>query len=89
MSSAQLTLIGKPGCHLCDEARDVVDGVIASLVAEPAAPVIALDELSILDDAELHDKYWEQIPVLLVNGEVLDTWHVNAARLRATLLEAK
>ena len=88
MSSAQLTLIGKPGCHLCDVARDVVGEVIASLDAE-SRPSAALQELSILDDAGLHEQYWEQIPVLLLNGQVLDTWHVNAARLRAALLEAE
>lgn len=89
MSSAQLTLIGKPGCHLCDVARDVVGDVISSLDTESAPPTVALEELSILDDAGLHEQYWEQIPVLLLNGRVLDTWHVDAVRLRAALLEAE
>ena len=57
----RVTLIGKPGCHLCDEAREVVARVTAELGE-------TFEELSILDDPELHAPYWEQIPVTLVDG---------------------
>jgi hypothetical protein len=46
----RLTLIGKPGCHLCDDAREVVACVREELAATPGAPRTTLDELSILDD---------------------------------------
>jgi hypothetical protein len=83
----RLTLIGKPGCHLCDDARAVVQGVIAEFeAATDAAPRILLDERSILDDAQLHARYAEEIPVLLIDGEVHDFWRVDATRLRAALL---
>ncbi|WP_206737176.1 glutaredoxin family protein [Agromyces albus] len=83
----RLTLIGKPGCHLCDDARAVVQGVIAEFeAATDAAPRIVLDERSILDDAQLHARYAEEIPVLLIDGEVHDFWRVDATRLRAALL---
>ncbi|MDQ0577794.1 glutaredoxin family protein [Agromyces albus] len=83
----RLTLLGKPGCHLCDDARAVVQGVIAEFeAATDAAPRIVLDERSILDDAQLHARYAEEIPVLLIDGEVHDFWRVDATRLRTALL---
>lgn len=82
-----LTLIGKPGCHLCDDARDVVTTVIAELAGEASAPSITVQELSILDDAELLEKYVEEIPVLLVNGRVHNIWRVDATRLRTAIME--
>ena len=78
MSSPRVTLIGKPGCHLCDEAREVIAAVTAELGEE-------YDELSILDDSELAARYAEQIPVTLVDGAQHDFWRVSADRLRAAL----
>jgi hypothetical protein len=82
----RLTLIGKPGCHLCDDAREVVQAVVAEVTAPDDAPVVSLDELSILDDAELAERYAEEIPVLLVDGEVHDFWRVDPVRLKTALL---
>ncbi|QHC65811.1 glutaredoxin family protein [Rathayibacter sp. VKM Ac-2759] len=87
MADVQLTLVGKPGCHLCDDARTVIDGVLAGLEGEPAAPVVVLSELSILDDPELHEQYVEEIPVLLIDGRVHTYWRVDPDRLRRALLE--
>lgn len=87
MSTALLTLIGKPGCHLCDVARDVVSEVVAGLGSEASAPTVTVQELSILEDAELLQQYSEQIPVLLLNGRVQNIWRVDAERLRTALLE--
>ncbi|MFO7690998.1 MAG: glutaredoxin family protein [Cryobacterium sp.] len=87
MTSLHLTLVGKPGCHLCDDARDVVTGVITAL-ADDVALTVTLEEVSILDDAELHDRYVEEIPVLLLNGTVHNYWRIDPVRLRAALLEA-
>jgi len=80
--SATLTLIGKPGCHLCDDARAVVTEVLADFAS------VTLEELSILDDAALHEQYVEEIPVLLLNGRVHTIWRVDADRLRRSLEEA-
>jgi hypothetical protein len=88
VTTATLTLIGKPGCHLCDEARDVVSSVVAELEGVASAPDVTVTEVSILDDAELHEKYVEEIPVLLLNGAVHNIWRVAPARLRAALLDA-
>ena len=82
-----LTLIGKPGCHLCDDARDVVTSVVEELAGEASAPSITVQELSIFDDAELHERYVEEIPVLLLNGRVHNIWRIDPARLRTAILQ--
>jgi glutaredoxin len=73
-----VTLIGKPGCHLCDDARVVIEKVAGELGA-------AVDERDITRDEELYRKYWEQIPVVLVDGEQHDFWRVDEGRLRRAL----
>ncbi|GAA1926592.1 glutaredoxin family protein [Streptomyces sodiiphilus] len=73
-----VTLIGKPGCHLCDDARTV----IAEVCAQTGA---AWEEKDISRDEELHRLYWEQIPVVLVDGARHDFWRVDPVRLRRAL----
>ncbi|MGO4298697.1 glutaredoxin family protein [Leifsonia sp. RAF41] len=87
MSSVSLTLIGKPGCHLCDDARATIRAVIADLPVE--GPTVTVEERDILQDAELHEKYVEDIPVVLIAGRVHTYWRVDPARLRTALLEAR
>ncbi|WP_411721289.1 glutaredoxin family protein [Mycetocola sp.] len=87
METASLTLIGKPGCHLCDDARTVVTRVMVELQSRPDAPALTLDEISILDDAALNAKYAEEIPVLLINGRVHNYWRIDPVRLTTALLE--
>ena len=82
----RLTLIGKPGCHLCDDAREVVQAVAAEVEATDAAPRIAFDERSILDDAALAERYAEEIPVVLIDGEVHGFWRIDPVRLKTALL---
>jgi hypothetical protein len=74
----RVTLLGKPGCHLCDDAREV----IAAVCAESGDTWV---EVSIEDDPALFDEYWERIPVVLVDGEPHDFWRVDASRLRTAL----
>ena len=81
----RLTLITKPECHLCDAARAVVDSVLVQVAAE--APV-DLEEKSILDDAALYDRYWDEIPVLLIDGRVHAVWRVEPDRLLMALRAA-
>jgi glutaredoxin len=82
-----ITLIGKPGCHLCDTARDTIAAVVGQLEPEVSAPAISVEELSILDDPALLDRYVDEIPVVLINGRVHNIWRVDPERLRAALLE--
>lgn len=46
---------------------------------------IEFEEISLLDDPDLMAKYSEEIPVILVNGEVHDFLRVDAERLRAAI----
>ena len=74
----RITLITKPGCHLCDEARVVIERVARDLHVQWV-------ERSLLDDPALSAAYSEQIPVTLVDGEQHDYWGVDEGRLRAAL----
>ena len=85
--AVSLTLIGKPGCHLCDDAREVIASVIDALPAD--APAVEVGERNILEDPALYEQYVEEIPVILVDGRVHTYWRVDPARLRTALLEAR
>jgi glutaredoxin len=74
----RITLLGKPGCHLCDDARAVIECVAAEVGVE-------WTEVDISDDPELQQKWWDQIPVTLVDGVQHDFWRVDEARLRKAL----
>jgi len=79
----QLTLIGKPGCHLCDDAHAVVTAVLFEL-GSPEPP--RLNQLSILDDAALAERFADDIPVLMIDGEIHSIHRVDAAALRARIV---
>lgn len=76
-----LTLISKPDCHLCDVAREIVEAVVAELDED----AVEVRELSILDDPALYERWWEKIPVVLVDDRLHAHWRVAADRLRAAL----
>jgi glutaredoxin len=57
-----LTLYGKPGCHLCEEAREVV------LAVRECHP-FELEEIDITRDPTLEALYRERIPVIAIDGE--------------------
>ncbi len=76
---SRVRLLSKPGCHLCDDARAVIEAVCAELG-------VSYDEVDISRDAALRDEYGEQIPVTFVDGRQHDFWRVDAGRLRAALL---
>ena len=79
--SSRVTLYTKPGCHLCDDARTVIESVCAELGE-------TYDEVDITagPDAEhLMRAYGEEIPVTFVDGRQHDFWRVDPARLRSAL----
>jgi len=80
-----LTVIGKPDCHLCDVAEQIVDTVVAAL-PDAVADEVVIEQASILDDKALYDQWWEKIPVVLIDGRLHAHWRVSADRLRAALL---
>ena len=85
MPAIHVTLLSKPGCHLCDDAREVVRDVLATFPPREGSAAVVFDEKSILDDPELFDEYVEEIPVVLVNGRVHTIWRVDPERLRTAL----
>lgn len=78
MRDVRITLIGRPGCHLCDDAELVITRVSADLD-------VGWVKVSIDDDPDLHDRYWERIPVVLVDGRPHTFFRVSEPRLRAAL----
>ncbi len=86
MQEIALTIVGKPGCHLCAVASEIVDVAIAELPDE-VAEQITIDEVSILDDRALYDTFWEKIPVLLINGQVHSYWRIDAQKLRSAIAD--
>ena len=79
-----LTLIGKPDCHLCDVAHEIVEMVVAKVPGD-----ILIEEVSILDDPALYELWWEKIPVVLIDGELHAHWRVSPERLRVALEAAR
>ena len=76
--SARVTLVTRPGCHLCETAREVVARVCADLGE-------TWEELDMDADPALAARYAEEIPVTLVDGHQHDFWRVDEARLRRAL----
>jgi len=76
--SAAVTLYGRPGCHLCDVAREALERVRADAPFE-------LREIDIERDEALFKRYLERIPVVCVDGEELFEYHVDEAALRRRL----
>jgi glutaredoxin len=73
-----ITLYGRPGCHLCDEAREALERV------RTQAP-FTLEEVDIERDDDLLRRYLERIPVVSLNGEELFDFHVDEEALRTRL----
>jgi glutaredoxin len=75
---AEVTLYGRPGCHLCDDALAVLERVRAN------AP-FDLRTVNIEDDDALLRAYLERIPVVSLDGEEVYDYYVDEADLRARL----
>ena len=78
MSTPRVTLYSRPGCHLCDVAREVIERVCADLGEEYV-------EIAIDDDPQLRERFTDEVPVTFVDGRQHDFWRVDETRLRAAL----
>jgi glutaredoxin len=78
--TARVTLYSRPGCHLCDDARDVIEAVCAEMGE-------SYEEISIDADPELAERFTDEVPVTFVDGKQHDFWRVSAERLRAALAQ--
>jgi hypothetical protein len=74
-----MTLLSRPGCHLCDDARTVISTVAADLG-------MSWEERDITASPDDLARYSEMIPVILIDGVQHDFWRVSEERLRAALL---
>jgi len=81
----ELTLIGKPGCHLCEDAEAAVDRVLTAFLTANPSVSVSIEQKNILDDAELAARYSEEIPVLLINGKVHNYWRIDEERFAGAL----
>jgi len=70
----QVVLYSRPGCHLCDQAREV-------LLAEQARTPFDLSEVSVEGDDDLERSYGIRIPVVMVDGVERFEYEVDPAML--------
>jgi hypothetical protein len=73
-----ITLLSRPGCHLCDDAREVIARVADELS-------VSWTERDISASPDDMREYGDMIPVTFVDGVQLDFWRVDEARLRRAL----
>jgi glutaredoxin len=74
----RVRLYAKPGCHLCEDARVVIERVCADLGT-------SYDEVDITTSRDLMNAWGDQIPVTFVDGAQHDFWRVDEQRLRHAL----
>jgi hypothetical protein len=82
MSQVTVELFGKPGCHLCDDARVVIDRVLTGF------PAVTLIERNILDDVDWFETMKNEIPVITINSVRHTQWRVDETEFREALKEA-
>jgi glutaredoxin len=73
-----VTLYGRAACHLCDEARAIIEAVCAELGE-------SFTEVDIDTDPSLRERFTDEVPVTFVDGRQHDFWRVDPQRLRAAL----
>ncbi len=81
-------LYGRPGCHLCEDARVILDALLADRAGR-GLTVRPVDERSIEDDGDLQRRYAFTIPVLALDGRELElaTTTAKIARFLALVLD--
>jgi glutaredoxin len=71
-NSVDVEIYSRPGCHLCDEAKEVIERVRRRIA-------FGVRVIDIETDPELEKRYGEQIPVVLVNGVLAFKYRVDEA----------
>lgn len=82
MEALTVTVIGKDGCHLCDEATELINEVLEGFAN------VDLEHRDLAENAEWQRDYADKIPVVLINGSEHSYWRVRAERLRESLAHA-
>jgi glutaredoxin len=70
-----LTIYSKPDCHLCDEMKAIVRGVLHGRAD------LSLEEIDISNDLALLDRYGLEIPVLMIDGRKVAKYRVTEAEI--------
>jgi hypothetical protein len=78
MAAPRLTLYSKPGCHLCDDMKHVIEAVAKRIP-------LALEVVDISTDQTLTDRYELEIPVLLIEGKKAAKYRVDERALEEKL----
>ncbi len=87
MQTVELTLVGKPECHLCQDAKTVVDRVLAA--ARENNIDITYSEINILDDDAAAAEYGEDIPVVLLGGRPYASFYVYEDKLAYAIIDER
>ncbi|MDG4794137.1 glutaredoxin family protein [Micromonospora sp. WMMD1082] len=74
MREPRLTLITRPGCHLCEDAKAALDRVVAVTGDR-------WTERDVSGDLELEREYGDRLPVVLLDGREHGYWRVEEERL--------
>ncbi len=75
-----LTIYSRPGCHLCDDMKALVERVV-----EERGEPVTVDAVDVSADPELESRYGLEIPVLLLNGTKIAKYRVTEEELRRAL----
>ena len=73
-----ITVYSRQGCHLCEDALNILEGLKTELDFE-------IEVIDIAGNPELEKLYGEQIPVIHIDGEHHDFWRVDPVRFRSSL----
>lgn len=70
METVTVQIYSRPGCHLCDEAKHVIERVRRRIAFD-------LETINVETDAALEAAYGQEIPVVVINGQTAFKYHVN------------
>ena len=76
--SGRVILYARQGCHLCEAAREVV-------TVAAAAAGTGWVEVDVDTDPELVARYGELVPVVTVDGVLVDYWRIDPVRLERAI----
>ena len=76
----EIQLLVRQGCHLCHAARETVNQVCTKLGMQ-------FTELDIDKHPDLLERHHEEVPVLLIDGQVRDFWTIDPLRLQRLLTQ--
>ena len=80
--SLEVTLYTRPGCHLCEEAKSLIQPLLAEFGAR-------LREVNIDTDPELQERYNVDVPVIFLGGRKVAKHRIDPVQFKRLLVEAR